>query len=327
MTSPHSEPTSPLARSLERAPRWALPAAVGGGLLSAMQSRINARLAGEIGDGFTASAISFGTGLVIVAVIVLARSDLRARAATFGSDLRHGALPWPLALGGLGGSIFVLGQTFTVALIGVALFIVCVVAGQTVTGLVVDRSGLGPGGVRPLTAPRLVGAGLMVVSVAIAMSAGVHLTAPWFLLALPIVAGVAMGLQQAVNGRVSQHTGHSMIATLGNFVVGTTALVLVALVHALLTGNGPTSLPLNPVLYLGGAIGVLYIALGAKLAAPLGVLTLAMATIAGQIIGSVLLDVVAPSADAQLHLLTILGALLTLIAAGITAGVGVPRRR
>ncbi|MFE5777457.1 DMT family transporter [Brachybacterium sp. NPDC056505] len=319
--------SSPLSFSLGRASGWALPVALAGGLLSAVQSRINSRLSTELADGFTASAISFGTGLVIVLVIVLSRRSLRERAAAFGHDLRIGALPWPLALGGIGGATFVLGQTFTVALIGVALFIVCVVAGQTVTGLVVDRVGLGPGGVRPLTAPRLIGAGLMVLAVLLAMSSGVGVDVPWPLLVLPVVAGAAMGLQQAVNGRVSQHTGHFMIATLGNFVVGTALLVLVAVVHALAVGHGPAPLPANPVLYLGGAIGVVFIAVAAQLAAPLGVLTLAMTTIAGQIVGSVLLDVLAPTGTEHLTPLTLVGAVLTLVAAAVTAGIGPARRR
>jgi transporter family-2 protein len=320
------QPSTPLSRSLHRAPRWALPLALVGGLMSAVQSRINARLSVEIHDGFTASAISFGTGLVILLVIVLSRSGLRARTAGFWRDLRRGAFPWPLALGGLGGATFVLGQTFTVSLIGVALFIVCVVAGQTVTGLVVDRVGLGPGGVRPLTLPRVAGAAVMVLAVLLAMSSGVGLEAPWYLLALPVVAGAAMGLQQAVNGRVSEHTGHFLVATLGNFVVGTLVLVLCAVVHAAVSGHGPGALPLNPLLYLGGPIGVAYIAMAARLAAPLGILTLAMTTIAGQIVGSVLLDAFAPADTEHLTVFTVLGAVLTLIAAGITAGVA-PKRR
>lgn len=98
------------------------------------------------------------------------------------------------------------------------------------------------------------------------------------------------------------------------------------LAHALLTGNGPTHLPTNPLLYTGGAIGVAFIAVAAYLAQPLGVLTLAMSTIAGQIVGSVALDLLAPTATTHLTPLTLAGAALTLVAAAITAGVR-PRRR
>lgn len=326
MTVPAPTPAPPAAPERPHAPAWALPAAVAGGVLGAVQSRINSRLSTEIGDGFTAAAISFGTGLIIVLVIVALSRPLRARIATFARDLRTGAFAWPLALGGLGGATFVLGQGLSVALLGVALFIVCVVAGQTVTGLLVDRLGLGPGGKRPLTWPRVVGAVLMVVAVALAMSQGVSTSAPWYLLVLPMVSGVAMGLQQAANGRVSQHSGHFLVATFANFVVGTTALVLAALVRAAIVGHGPGALPAQPVLYLGGVIGVAFIALAAHLAHPLGVLTLAMATIAGQILGSVALDAIAPAHGEVLHATTLIGAALTLVAALVTAGIR-PRRR
>lgn len=323
-SAPHG--TAPAAPHRSGSPAWALPLAVVGGVLASVQSRINSRLATDIDDGFTAAAISFGTGLVIVLAIVLASRALRGRTAAFRHDLRTGAFPWPLALGGVGGATFVLGQGLSVAMIGVALFIVCVVAGQTVTGLIVDRVGLGPGGSRALTPPRVIGAALMVAAVALAMSGGVSTSAPWYLLALPMVAGVAMGLQQAVNGRVSQHSGHFLVATLANFVMGTAALVVAALVHGLVVGRGPSALPANPLLYLGGVIGVGFIAMAAYLAAPLGVLTLAMATIAGQILGSVALDLLAPAAGDHLQLTTVLGAALTLVAALVTAGIR-PRRR
>lgn len=321
-SAPPSPRPSHAPPAAQHSPWWAVPLAVVGGVLGAVQSRLNADLAAELQDGFLAAAISFGTGLVLILLLLIGMPRMRGLAAAFWRDLRSGAFPWVLALGGLGGAIFVLGQGLTVGLVGVALFIVCVVAGQTLTGLVVDRVGLGPGGVRHLTPRRLIGAGLMVVSVALAMSGGISAEAPWYLLALPMVAGVAMGLQQAVNGRVSQHSGHFMVATLGNFIVGTTALVIAAGIHILVVG-APQPPPTNPLLYLGGAIGVGFIAMAAYLAGPLGVLTLAMSTIAGQIIGSVTLDAVA--APGHLTPFTVAGTVLTLIAAVVTATSRRPR--
>ncbi|WP_304502237.1 DMT family transporter [Brachybacterium sp. FME24] len=319
--TPPNAPPAPSAgttsvRPRPSAPLWAVPAAVVCGVMGAIQSRINSDLAAELDDGFAASSISFGSGLVVILLLLVVMPRVRRLCREFWRELRSGSFPWYLAIGGLGGAMYVLGQTFSVSLLGVALFIVCVVAGQTVTGLVVDRVGLGPGGVRHLTPLRVLGAGLMVVSVALAMSGGISTEAPWYLLALPMVAGVAMGLQQAINGRVTQHSGHFLVATLGNFVVGTTALLLVALVHMLVAG-APESLPTNPLLYLGGPIGVVFIAMAAYLAGPLGILTLAMSTIAGQIVGSVVLDAVA--APGHLTYTTIAGAGLTLVAAVLAA--------
>lgn len=313
--------TAPVHR---HAPAWALPAAVAGGMLGALQSRINGRLATDLGDGFAAAVISFGIGLVIIAVVVLASPGLRSRTAGFWRDLRRGAFAWPFALGGLGGATFVLAQTLSVGLLGVALFVVCVVAGQTVTGLVADRAGLGPGGARPLSVRRVIGAVLMVLAVVLAMAGGVHASAPWYLFALPVLGGIAMSLQQAANGRVTQHSGSYLVSTLGNFIVGTAGLLLALAIHTLVAGHGHGALPGDPLLYLGGLIGVVFIALAARLAPLLGVLTLAMSTIAGQIIGSVLLDALAPSGG-RLTPWTLLGAALTLVAALVTAGMR-PRR-
>lgn len=315
-----------VAEHPHRAVWWALPAAVGGGLLGAVQARINSQLSAEIHDGFTGAVISFGSGLVILVVMFALMPKVRARARTFFADVRAGRFPWVFTLGGLGGATFVLGQTLTVGLLGVALFIVCVVAGQTVTGLVVDRVGFGPGGPRPLTVARIIGAVLMVVAVVMAMSGGVRTDVPLPLLILPVIAGLAVGLQQAMNGRVSQQSGHFLVATFTNFLVGTIALGVIAVIHAVFVA-APGPLPSNPLLYLGGAIGVVFIALAAHLAGPLGVLTLAMTTVAGQIIGSMLIDVLSAH---PLTPTTIIGAGLTLVAALLTtlgSGALKPRSR
>ena len=68
-------------------------------------------------------------------------------------------------------SFLVLSQGLAAAALGVALFTVAVVAGQTISGLVLDRVGIGPGGRRPLTAARLVGALLALGAVTWAVSA------------------------------------------------------------------------------------------------------------------------------------------------------------
>ncbi|MDO5662337.1 MAG: DMT family transporter [Brachybacterium sp.] len=316
MTDPAPSRERPLEDVLSRAPWWALPAALGVGVMSAAQSRINAELARQLQDPFAAALISFGTGLLIVFAVLGVTPRVRRLVRRFAHDLRSGAFSWVLAIGGLGGAFFVLTQGLSVPFTGVALFVLAVVTGQTATGLVVDRWGLGPGGPRRLTVPRMAGAALMVLAVGIAMSGAVRIDASWVLLVLPLIAGCGMALQQAVNGRVSQHGGHVMVATFGNFVVGTGALLLIALVHMAVAGP-PRALPTNPVLYLGGAIGVVFIALAAHLAKPLGILTLAMGTIAGQVLGSLVLDVI----DGQLRGMTVVGAVLTLVAVAITAGV------
>jgi transporter family-2 protein len=86
--------------------------------------------------------------------------------------------------------------------IGVALLTVGLVAGQTSGGLVVDRLGLAPGGAHGLTLPRIAGALLCLVAVGISvLGEGAREAAP-LLLVVVVLAGFAISVQQALNGRV-----------------------------------------------------------------------------------------------------------------------------
>ena len=51
----------------------------------------------------------------------------------------------------------------------------------------------------------------------------------------------------------------------------------------------------DPWLYLGGPLGVLFIAVSAHVVRVLGVLVLALAAIAGQVIGALAIDWIAPA--------------------------------
>jgi len=74
-------------------------------------------------------------------------------------------------------------------------------------------------------------------------------------------------------------------------------------------------------LYVGGALGAVYIALAAVAVAELGVLRLSLATVAGQLVAAVVLDVVWPSPGITLRYQTVVGAALTLVAVAVT-GIG-----
>ena len=123
------------------------------------------------------------------------------------------------------GAFFVFAQSTTVGLLGVALFTVATVTGQTLSGLLVDRLGIGPGGKRSITGVRVIGSVLTVVAVAWAVSprfgsaadVGLLLLLP---VLLPLAAGFLMSFQQAMNGTATLHYGTPIAATLVNFVAG-----------------------------------------------------------------------------------------------------------
>ncbi len=297
-----------------------IAAAVIIGLFIATQVRINGELATRIDDGYVAAVISFGSGLI---VMVVALGFSRAGRAGFGAlaeALRARRLPWWGVLGGLSGALFVLSQGLTVGSIGVALFMVAVVSGQTLSGLLVDRFGIGPAGRAPITPARIIGAALCLVAVGIVAWGGIAADAPLWMLIIPALAGVGVAWQQAVNGRVRIESYSAVTATFLNFAFGTAALLVVLAVHAL-TAELPASYPSEPWLYLGGPIGVVFVAAGTIVVRFTGVLVLGLGTVAGQLLGSLLIEIVAPADGPGPGVPVLVGTALTLVAVLIASGV------
>src|SRR6478735_7156197 len=180
-----------------------LPMAVATGLFIPIQGRINGALGVALEDGIGAAVVSFSTGLVVMTVISLALPRGRAGLARILPAVRERQFPPYYVLAGCIGALFVFAQSFTVGLLGVALFTVAAVTGQTLSGLLVDRMGIGPAGKRPITGIRVLGSVLTVAAVAWAVSprfaaggaGGAPGTDPLQLLIpvlLPVLAGFLM---------------------------------------------------------------------------------------------------------------------------------------
>ncbi|HTL22703.1 MAG TPA: DMT family transporter [Mycobacteriales bacterium] len=293
---------------MSRSTPVAVAVAVVSGALVALQQRVNGELAVSLDDAVLAAVVSFATGLVLVALVVAARRSTRARVRA----LR--GIPWHWRLGGLGGASLVAAGAAAAPRIGVALFTVGLVAGTTLGGLAVDVVGLGPGGHHPVTPPRLAGAGIGLLAIVASVAHGLHAANPW-LLAAVVVAGCFVSYQQAVNGRVRAVTDAS-VATLQNFVVGLSALLLGLALRAVTVGVAASSWP-GPDrlwLYLGGPIGASFVAMAAVVVKQLGVLRFGLAVTAGQLVGGVLLDL-----DRGLEVATLVGAALAMTAVAVSS--------
>ena len=272
----------------------AIVATIAAGVGVATQSRINGELGQLLDDGFTAALISFGSGWLLLLIALAFSPRGRAGMRRVMTEIREGRLAWWVLLGGLGGGFFVLAQGLVAGVIGVAIFTIAIVTGQTITGLVVDATGFA--GVRrtALAPARVLGAALTVVAVAVAVVprlGGAEFAAA--AIVLPFVAGLAIGLQQALNGRVRTESSSALAATTMNFTVGTAALAVATVVHLIASGL-PEALPSNPWLYLGGAVGAIFIAIQTVTVARIGVLVLGLCLVAGQLAAALLFDVVAP---------------------------------
>lgn len=298
-----------------------LVGAVAVGIMASVQSRLNGELSQHVGDGLRAAVWSFGSGLVILCVVVAISEPIRAGLVRLSGALRAGVLPRWQVLGGLFGGFLVGVQSAVVPLLGVAVFTVATVAGQSSNSLVVDRIGLGPAGRQAITGRRVASAVLAVVAVVIAVSdrfgvASFSLVA----VAFAVLAGLGIAVQQAINGRVAQTSGHVMSATFVNFAFGTAGLVLALACRTVVNGEGLPSVAGAPWwAYLGGALGIVFIAIAAWVVPILGVLLFALLSIAGQLSGALLLDVVAPTRGTSLGWHLVVGVVLAFGAVALAA--------
>ena len=290
------------------------------GALTALQSRINGEMASVTQSGLQAAIVSFGTGWILLTVILLASPGVRRGLASVVAALRSGALRWWQIVGGLLGGFFVAVQSATVPLIGVAVFTVAVVAGQVSNSIIVDRLGLGPAGRQAVTPTRVISAILAVGAVVIAVSdrLGGGVEGSTFAVIAALVAGLAIAVQQAINGRVGATARNAWTAAWVNFTLGTVMLGVALGLAWGFTEFDPGALPAGPWwLYLGGTIGVLFIAAAAWVVQRLGVLLFALLAITGQLTGALLLDWLAPAAGVTFHLTLVFGVLLAAVAVAV----------
>ena len=107
--------------------------------------------------------------------------------------------------------------------------------------------------------------------------------------ALAVSAGLLVGLSRQLNGRLALSTS-AMESSFWNHLVGLVFITaLAALIGGLFAGT-PEASPLWA--YLGGPVGVIFIATGSWLIARIGAALTALLIIAGQMISGVVLDVI-----------------------------------
>ncbi|HET9138434.1 DMT family transporter [Actinophytocola sp.] len=289
-----------------------------GGLGLAVQGRVNGQLGHLLGDGIVAAVISFVTGLVVLVVWVAVLPSTRRGVVRLVRGLRAGRLRWWECFGGVCGGFVVASQGITVPVLGVAVFTVAVVGGMVVSSLFVDRAGIGPAGPQPITGPRVAGAVLAVAAVGLAVSPRLGDPSGLWLAVLPALAGLGLAWQVAVNGLVRRESDNVIVPTLVNFATGFAALLVALAVDLVLRGR-PAAPPTQWWLYLGGLLGIVAVVTAVVAVRLVGVLLLGLASVAGQLVGAVVLDAVAPTAGGGLTVQGVAGAAVTMMAVGVAA--------
>ena len=284
------------------------------GALTSIQSRLNGQLSTDIHNGIAAALISFGTGWIFVIAACLFNRPDREGLAKIWSGLKSKKLrPWEI-IGGMGGGFFVAIQSSVVPTIGVAIFTICTVGGQTASSMVVDFIGLSPSGKHRITWIRSITAVITLFSVTVAvypqLRSATFKAAP---IILAITVGIVIAFQQALNGRLNVVSTRPLSTTFVNFLMGSIVLS-VALAINLGRGGSIGRLPHGIVVYLGGPIGVIFIAVSAYTVKHLGILNFILFSVTGQLIGALLLDWLAPAAHTKISAYLITGTAMTLIA-------------
>jgi len=295
--------------------------ALGGGLVVATQTRVNGQFSQSVGSQTAAAMLSAAMGLLIVTPIVWLAPSLRAGVTGIPAAVRRGDLPrWAILAGALGG-FFLFSQTFAVPSLGVAVYAVLVVASMTTASLAVDRIGLGPAGPQAVSARRVGGAALAIVAALVAAGPGLSLGS--FALAAALVAvaaGTAGATQSAMLGRLGVASGQPLAAVWVNFVGATATL---AGVVAIATARGATwQVPPASWHWLGGPLGLVVVVTIVWTVPRAGVLLATLAMTAGQLLGSVLLDWLAPIAGRGVDLWSVLGTVLLMGAVTLASGLG-----
>ena len=288
------------------------------------QSSINSELNLFTEYPLVTALINFATGLLVLSLVMLISRPVRQGFARIPSLVRAGTLRrWQL-LGGLSGAFFVATQSGLVQVVGVAIFTVAVVAGQTSAALLVDKFGIGPAGKQAVTIARVGAAILGILGVFVSvLGQGSTTQVAFGAVFVAFAAGALVATQPALNGQIANFTGQPAAAAMVNFIVGFIVLVVVFGVKQQISPQQIIVPPMpweNPIIWLGGPFGVFFVLTAAFMAKTLGVFLFTLTSVVGQLSGAILMDVVFPTAATNITWQLLLGISMTGAAVVLASG-------
>jgi transporter family-2 protein len=280
------------------------------GIAATLQAGISGQLAHELNDGIMAALISNIGGALFTGLFLL-NPEVRKKGKKLFQDVISGKFAkWQL-LGGVAGAVYISTASSTVSIIGTGLFTVVLVASQNMSGIVADRFGLSSGSRKKITPKRSIAAviGIAAVLLSVTDFQGKIL---WIPIAAVVMAGVAVTVQFALNGRVTK-AANSQVSAFINFPMSLIT-VSITLIVMNLFGKNWNTWPNQWWLYTAGFLGAVVVYLAAATIRTLGVLLFGLASVAGQLITSIALDVILPNANINVGWALISGAGLMLLA-------------
>lgn len=280
------------------------------GVAATLQAGISGQLAKELNDGIMAALVSNIGGTIFTALFLLNPNVRKQAKKLFKAVVSGNFAKWQL-LGGVAGAIYISTASSTVSIIGTGLFTVVLVASQNVSGIIVDKFGFSSGAKRKITPKRALAVVIGIVAVLLSVSEfeGKIL---WLPILAVVIAGLAVTIQFALNGRVTK-ASNSQVSAFINFPMSMFAVLTVLIVMNLF-GKNWNSWPDQWWLYSAGFLGAVVVFLAAATIRTLGVLLFGLASVAGQLITSIALDVILPNANINVGWALISGAGLMLLA-------------
>ena len=290
------------------------------GVMIALQARANGELSYRLDNAPQAALVSFSSGLFFITIYAIFSPKIKEGIKRLRSAVSRGEIPKIRLLAGSLGGAFVALQTSVVPLIGVALYSVASIAGQSAVSLLVDRIGLTGGGVKLISSRRISAAFITVLAVLVSVIDKLEAdNFQLFALLLALIAGALVGVQRALNGQINEYSQNSYTTSLLNFITGTSFLTLFIIILIALGRVELEPLPIGPWwIYTGGIIGVIYIAATSLIVQHLGVLTFTLFSVGGQLIASLLLDIYSPTQGVSVSWYLVSGIAMTYI--GVLVG-------
>jgi transporter family-2 protein len=288
--------------------------------LIAFQARVNGELSNVLGNPIQAATVSFGSGLIVISLFAFANHSMRQGLTGIKRGLAEGGLQrWNLFAGMLGG-IFVAIQTNTVTVIGVAVYSVASISGQTASSLIVDALGLSGGEKQHISFRRILASLITVLAVLVSVWDRIDAqNLSIFPVVLAGLAGAIVGIQRALNGKINIYSGQHWATSLLNFIMGTTFLLLLTAILIPSNHYDFKELPSGPWwMYTGGVLGVIYIAYSATIVQQLGVLASTLLSVGGNLFGALLIDWLAPVHGVRISVWLIAGICLSFL--GVIVG-------
>ena len=290
------------------------------GVMIALQARANGELSYRLDNAPQAALVSFSSGLFFITIYAIFSPKIKEGIRRLKAAVSSGEIPKIRLLAGSLGGAFVALQTSVVPLIGVALYSVASIAGQSAVSLLVDRIGLTGGGVKLISPRRIAAAFITVIAVLVSVLDKLEAdNFQLFALLLALIAGALVGVQRALNGQINEHSQNSYTTSLLNFITGTSFLTLFIIILIAIGRVELQPLPIGPWwIYTGGVIGVIYIAATSLIVQHLGVLTFTLFSVGGQLIASLLLDIYSPTQGVSVSWYLVSGIAMTYI--GVLVG-------